>query len=77
MNRYWFLFEYLPDEEDDFDCSEQETQMVDAESQEQAEQWLFEYNLSHFSQQQIDSVNILNAKCLGEIVNENQLRFSL
>ncbi len=77
MNRYYFRYEYENIDNQDDDGDEQDGAVVDAESQEQAEQYLFEYTLSYFSLEQLETVEIISVKFMYEVPDERQLRFAV
>jgi hypothetical protein len=79
VNRYWFYFEY-----EDLDCREGEnsevlekSEIVDAEGLDQAEAYLYEYNLSDWSLAQLETITIKRVKFMGEVPDEKQLRFAI
>ncbi len=81
MNRYYFRYKFTnlddPSECECDDGEEEEGEIVDAESLEQAEIDLFAYNLSYFSIAQAETVEIISRKFMGEVPDEHQLRFAI
>lgn len=79
MNKYYFRYEFEQIDETNCDCAdiEESGAIVEAESQEQAEEYLLRYNLSYFSLEQLETVEIKSVKYMGEVPDERQLRFAI